>query len=90
MVRNNSFVISCAYNRKNKQSVVISRSTFPTSGTFSDHWLGDNAVDWTQRKYNIIGMLEFNLFGIPYIGADICDYFQNITEQMCQRWIQLS
>ncbi|CAF0953791.1 unnamed protein product [Adineta steineri] len=74
---------------ENKRSVVISRSTFPSSGVFGGHWLGDNTADWTHLKFNIIGMLEFNLFGIPYIGADICGYFQNTTEQMCQRWMQL-
>jgi maltase-glucoamylase len=74
---------------ENKRSVVISRSTFPSSGAFSGHWLGDNTADWSHLKYNVIGMLEFNLFGIPYIGADICGYFQNTTEQMCQRWMQL-
>jgi maltase-glucoamylase len=73
----------------NKRSVVISRSTFPSSGAISGHWTGDNTADWSHLKYNIIGMLEFNLFGIPYIGADICGYFQNTTEQMCQRWMQL-
>jgi alpha-glucosidase (family GH31 glycosyl hydrolase) len=36
------------------------------------HWLGDNESTWKQLKYNIIGLLEFNLFGIPYVGADIC------------------
>ncbi|CAF1350959.1 unnamed protein product [Rotaria sp. Silwood1] len=73
----------------NKRSVVISRSTFPTSGAYSGHWLGDNTAAWPHLKYNIIGMLEFNLFGIPYIGADICGFFENRTEQMCQRWMQL-
>ncbi|CAF1150433.1 unnamed protein product [Rotaria sordida] len=74
---------------ENKRSVVISRSTFPTSGSFGGHWLGDNIAEWSHLKYNIIGMLEFNLFGIPYIGADICGFFGNTTEQMCQRWMQL-
>ncbi|CAF3950314.1 unnamed protein product, partial [Rotaria sp. Silwood2] len=74
---------------ENKRSVVISRSTFPTSGAYSGHWLGDNTAGWPHLKYNIIGMLEFNLFGIPYVGADICGFFENRTEQMCQRWMQL-
>ncbi|CAF2829151.1 unnamed protein product [Rotaria sp. Silwood2] len=74
---------------ENKRSIIISRSTFPTSGSFSGHWLGDNTADWSHLKHNIIGMLEFNLFGIPYIGADICGYFRDTTEQLCQRWMQL-
>ncbi|CAF0869288.1 unnamed protein product [Adineta steineri] len=73
----------------NKRSIVISRSTFATSGSISGHWLGDNTADWKHLKYNIIGMLEMNLFGIPYVGADICGFFANTTEQMCQRWMQL-
>jgi len=74
---------------ENKRSIIISRSTFPTSGKYSGHWLGDNTAAWPHLKYNIIGMLEFNLFGIPYVGADICGFFENRTEQMCQRWMQL-
>lgn len=81
--------MSAARATENKRSIVISRSTFPSSGSFGGHWLGDNTADWTHLKYNIIGMLEFNLFGVPYIGADICGYFLNTTEQLCQRWMQL-
>ncbi|CAF1394494.1 unnamed protein product [Rotaria sordida] len=74
---------------ENKRSIIISRSTFPTSGTYAGHWLGDNTAAWSHIKYNIIGMLEFNLFGIPYVGADICGFEGNTTEEMCQRWMQL-
>ena len=73
----------------NKRSIVISRSTFPTSGKYSGHWLGDNTAAWPHLKYNIIGMLEFNLFGIPYVGADVCGFDGNTTEELCQRWMQL-
>jgi maltase-glucoamylase len=72
-----------------KRSIVISRSTFPSSGTYAGHWTGDNRSAWPHLKYNIVGMLEFNLFGIPYIGADICGFFEDVTEPMCQRWMQL-
>jgi len=74
---------------ENKRSIIISRSTYPSSGKYAGHWLGDNTASWEHMKHNIIGMLEFNLFGIPYVGADICGFLENRTEQMCQRWMQL-
>ncbi|KFM64855.1 Maltase-glucoamylase, intestinal, partial [Stegodyphus mimosarum] len=47
------------------RSLVISRSTYPSSGNYSGHWLGDNRSQWPDLHRSIIGMLEFNLFGIP-------------------------
>lgn len=37
----------------------------------------------------LAGMFEFNMFGIPYNGADICGFIGETTEQMCQRWVEL-
>ncbi|XP_052256801.1 sucrase-isomaltase, intestinal-like isoform X2 [Dreissena polymorpha] len=72
-----------------ERSFVLSRSTYPGSGKYSGHWLGDNDSKWSDMHASIIGMLEFNLFGIPYIGADICGYWGNTTPEMCKRWQQV-
>ncbi|XP_064607330.1 maltase-glucoamylase-like [Liolophura sinensis] len=72
-----------------KRSVVISRSTFPGSGRHGSHWLGDNQSKWSHLKDSVIGILEFNLFGIPYVGADICGFQGEPDEEMCERWMQL-
>ncbi|XP_043558940.1 maltase-glucoamylase, intestinal [Chiloscyllium plagiosum] len=72
-----------------KRSIILSRSTFAGSGSYSGHWLGDNAANWNDIKWAIPGMLEFNLFGFPYIGADICGFFDDSPEELCRRWMQV-
>lgn len=74
---------------ENKRSLIITRSTFPSSGKYAGHWFGDNASKWSHLKLNLIGLLEFNLFSIPYSGGDICGFEGNSTEELCQRWMQL-
>ncbi|ESP05175.1 hypothetical protein LOTGIDRAFT_227855 [Lottia gigantea] len=72
-----------------KRGMVISRSTYPGSGQYAGHWLGDNDSSWKHLYDSIIGIIEFNLFGIPYIGADICGFFGDSSPELCERWMQL-
>ncbi|XP_070566660.1 sucrase-isomaltase, intestinal-like isoform X2 [Ptychodera flava] len=72
-----------------KRSMVLTRSQFIGSGHYAGHWLGDNQSFWEQIHWSVVGMLEYGLFGFPYIGADICGFWFNTTEAMCQRWHQL-
>ncbi|XP_022435011.1 maltase-glucoamylase, intestinal isoform X2 [Delphinapterus leucas] len=72
-----------------QRGIVITRSTFPSSGRWGGHWLGDNTAAWDQLRKSIIGMMEFSLFGVSFTGADICGFFQDAEYEMCARWMQL-
>lgn len=67
----------------------MTRSSFVGSGKNVGHWTGDNTSLWSYLKSSIANILNMQMFGITYSGADVCGFNGNTTEQLCTRWMEL-
>lgn len=46
-------------------------------------------------RWSIAGIMNFNMFGIPMVGADVCGFFSksndtDVESEICGRWMQLA
>jgi len=73
---------------KTKIPFILSRSTSPGNGQYTAHWSGDNAARWAFLQYSIPGVFNFQIFGMPFVGSDICGFMRSTTPELCIRWYQ--
>lgn len=61
-----------------KRTIVISRSTFPSTGRYSGHWLGDNNAQWADLDYSMSGWLTYSLTSIffPCLQAALYTHYK--------------
>ncbi len=68
---------------------MLDRSMFAGAGKYAGHWTGDNWSRYDHLKAAVIGVIEMNLFGIPYSGSTICGFNGDAADELCLRWMQL-
>eukprot|EP00057_Strongylocentrotus_purpuratus_P010565 XP_011665039.1 PREDICTED: putative maltase-glucoamylase-like protein FLJ16351 [Strongylocentrotus purpuratus] len=76
--------------KPDKRSLVLSRSTFPGTGRYAGHALGKNKAGWDEMYRSLVAVMDFNLFGIPYVGPNTCGYYDDSSMELCIRWTQMA
>ena len=69
-----------------KRPFILTRANSLGTGNYAFHWLGDNFSKNDYIKYSISGIFNYNIFGIPLTGADICGFNNNANGKLCARW----
>ena len=73
----------------NKRPFILSRSTALSHGRYAFHWLGDNASGYKFMRNGLNGIFQFQIYGVPMVGDDICGFSGDSWDELCARWMSL-
>lgn len=75
--------------RPNERPWLLTRSAFVGSQTYSAAWMGDNNSWWEHLEGSLPQLMSMGLSGAAHVGVDIGGFFDNATEELYMRWIEL-
>ena len=76
-------------SKDNKRPFIKSRDSFVGHGQHGSIWTGDVKANQNNMKLSIAQIMNFNQFGIPFVGGDICGFIGDLNTEMCARWSQV-
>jgi alpha-glucosidase (family GH31 glycosyl hydrolase) len=65
---------------------VLSRSNFAGLGKYGYHWMGDNWSNVDYMKLSVDGVYSYSLFGLPFMGCDLCGFDGDAAADLCTKW----
>lgn len=57
-----------------KRPFIVERSSFAGLGKYAGKWLGDTGSTAQDMQRSVTGSMMMNVFGIPFVGGDICGF----------------
>ena len=72
-----------------KRPFIMSQSNSFGSGKYSFHWFGNYKSFNDYLRYSVSSIFTYNIFGIPFTGADICGTHKTADPNLCLRWYNI-
>lgn len=76
-------------SKNSNRPLIISRDSFVGHGQYGSIWTGDNDASQEHMQLSINQIMNFNMFGMPFVGGDICGFGGDTTPELCARWAQV-
>ena len=86
----NEYLKSLFPTKKKFRPFIVSRANTIGHGKYGFHWLGDNNSTMSDLHDSITGIFNYNIYGIPFTGADICGFHDDAIDTICARWHNLA